>query len=758
MDTTPRLLILENDPRIYTAVASALAQSDWEITRAKTPDQTLERLTQTAESRPFALLIFSVHLPDTEVDTLLQRARQASPATQRLLLVDRESSDTLISAINKSFIHACMTLPFQDNDFREQARACMTTFNHLRKRTELKQLTDHQNKKLFHLARKLKKDEEQLAATLKAKENRLAALQAATPPPEEDAATRLVHRMGLDNTTIDVQGFSIQFHRMSQTLKAAFDQLAQSHGLDPVARPTAFSPGAEPPRDEKIQELLNLLYTLPPLNTDSDDHPTWVKLEIAPDGMSAALTRVPPGQGSPIPDLQALTALIDQHKITQGLIPQAQQQGWLDHGDADVPTLILARGRPPEPDRPGRIEYAFATDYSNPGKIQTDGSIDFRERGDIPHVQAGTLLARRHPPEPGHPGMDIHGTEVPPPPAEEPVFLAGDGAELSETETEIHAAMDGQPGLDPLGRVTVSPELIIEGDVDFETGNIDYKGNVVVNGCINQGFSVRCINLTAQDIQGAEILVKGDLSVSSGINDSRVSARGNVFCKTINNSQIRAFGDLLAQTEVIDADIMVTGMCWNGSGRIVSSRISALAGIEANRIGTETSEPCRLRVGVEDHGQWVLDEQEALLQASVAELKKLKQKIRELEEEDRKLDEETCRQNQLEKIDAETARARLGEIFEIQHRNAGELAFLRLSIKQVEDRNQRLVLAKQAIREYIRIQDAKASLEALGKIAAGTRIQGRGSLLVLEDALAGCKIQEVTREEEGRQYLEMVIS
>ena len=56
------------------------------------------------------------------------------------------------------------------------------------------------------------------------------------------------------------------------------------------------------------------------------------------------------------------------------------------------------------------------------------------------------------------------------------VFLAGTGTRLGEDGSTIYADTDGRPHLAPMGEITVSPELRIEGDIDYSTGNIEFKG------------------------------------------------------------------------------------------------------------------------------------------------------------------------------------------------------------------------------------------------------------------------------------------
>ena len=39
-----------------------------------------------------------------------------------------------------------------------------------------------------------------------------------------------------------------------------------------------------------------------------------------------------------------------------------------------------------------RVEFFFNTDYLKAGDLSIDGGIDFKDRGEIPHVEEGTVL------------------------------------------------------------------------------------------------------------------------------------------------------------------------------------------------------------------------------------------------------------------------------------------------------------------------------------------------------------------------------
>ncbi|KJR42203.1 protein of unknown function DUF342, partial [Candidatus Magnetoovum chiemensis] len=150
--------------------------------------------------------------------------------------------------------------------------------------------------------------------------------------------------------------------------------------------------------------------------------------------------------------------------------------------------FVIAQGKSAFSGKKGEIHYFFKTDYTNPGKIREDGSIDFRDKGDMPHIKKGNIVAIKTAAEQPMPGIDIYGVEIPVDAVFDLPFAAGSGTVLSDDGLKIFAAIDGQPHVDFKGNITVNEELVIKGDVDLKTGNILFEGNVIVKGAVKNGM------------------------------------------------------------------------------------------------------------------------------------------------------------------------------------------------------------------------------------------------------------------------------
>ncbi len=264
-------------------------------------------------------------------------------------------------------------------------------------------------------------------------------------------------------------------------------------------------------------------------------------------------------------------------------------------------SFVAARGRPPVPGTDAFISYHFDTNYLKPGKIDAAGRMDYRERGSIPKVAAGDLLATKIPMKTGEPGIDIYNTPIPAPETKDVVLQCGQGAHLSEDGMKVHAQIDGQPHVAVGGAVCVFAELTIDGDVNFTTGNIDFDGNVIVKGTVMNGFTVRCGHLFAKEISGAAIFALGDVVVSEGISNADIKTEGNVKARFVTGSNIKSFGSVMVDKEVIDSKIRSSAKFLSERCTIISSFVSAKTGVSARQIGTDVSAACRIHAGMDEN-------------------------------------------------------------------------------------------------------------------------------------------------------------
>ena len=468
---------------------------------------------------------------------------------------------------------------------------------------------------------------------------------------------------------------------------------------------------------------------------------------------------------------------LKEQGIRHGIVDEKLIRGFLEYSREEDRNFIVAIGRKPSEGTDARITYHFNTDYQRPGVIADDGSIDFKERGDIPFVGQDVLLAEKTPMETGQSGLDIFGETIPCREVSDRPLPAGAGARLSDDGLKLYSTIEGQPALDPKGIVAVHKEFLIKGDVSFKTGHIDYQGNVSVFGTVKEGFRVTCVDLTANSVNGGIIETSGDLNVSEGIVNATVKVQGNIRAKYIQDSVIEVFGDLSVTREIMESDIACGGQVLNENGKIMAATVAAKKGLILGQVGTEKTGKSIIKAGVDEHIKRLsagYDRRIKICKEKVREhetgKKKIEGKIFELHKQAADLSfAHESKKREVEQLKEEFAglKGKKDRMIELKKRiKAAEQVMEQydtdvksifksqdILMKDVEEQEKRVEKAsneagelrdeKEALEEIAR-QDKPEPVIKINKSAAGgTQIFGPHTTMVLRYDLRPCKIIEI---------------
>lgn len=158
----------------------------------------------------------------------------------------------------------------------------------------------------------------------------------------------------------------------------------------------------------------------------------------------------------------------------------------------------------------GSFEKAFDTLARNvQPKTRNDGTVDYREIKEFPTVSEGQILGQIKPPVSGTPGVNVKGEDVPPLPVSAVVPLEGKGTIWTENGTQAVAIKAGMPQIHQHGlrvRVAIIPKLLHGGDVNMETGNIHFQGDVEITGSVQDNMKIEA---------SGSILVHGNANMSN---------------------------------------------------------------------------------------------------------------------------------------------------------------------------------------------------------------------------------------------------
>ena len=240
----------------------------------------------------------------------------------------------------------------------------------------------------------------------------------------------------------------------------------------------------------------------------------------------------------------------------------------------------------------GRVEWTVDAEQAHDRQRARDeaGSgderIDFRESSSYILVKIGQVLGRVIPPTEGEDGRDVTGRVVPakrghasPLSTDESLHIDATGAIVAQDEGVLFREGD---------KAAVRRLLEVKGNVDFNTGNIDFNGDVLVHRGVRDCFKVKAesdIKVMGL-IEAATIHSGQDLCALGGF-AGRERGHAHVgrdfIARYINNVQGEVFGDLRLDRELINSELVIHQGIDSPSGAIIGGS-TAVSGVA--RIGT----------------------------------------------------------------------------------------------------------------------------------------------------------------------------
>jgi uncharacterized protein len=803
-----KILVVEKDGELRCRIEKILTGEGYKVHCFESSSAGIAQL-ESSEKDSYALAVVSFKMPKMEGDEILRKIKEISPDTHRVLVTDSLSIDIIIKAINTAEIHSCLLLPFKDEDLISQATQGCREFQILEKKKNLKKVTQRQNKQMFKIAQNLKVKEEKNIKKIEKRSKKIQFLKSKLDKVSDISKPfSLKEFIEEKHISPSSENFGNEFLILRDQIKDILEKATDnSVKLDPLSyKEIKNKTVSKHEYKEEVDTILETSFILLKetnfLGADfleliqEEESAENIELIITEDKMKAIIKLKTPNPEQI--NLEQIKEYMEENGVKKGIKDDEVIKSWLSVAGSENDAFVVANGDKPKQPKNAEIKYHFAIDFRHAGKVDEDGRIDFKDRGDIPFVEKDTCLSTKIFPEEGVPGVDVLGEIVP---VDEPVehsFGAGTGVRESEDGTKIYADIEGQPHLDSLGNISVFSELMIDGDVSFETGNIEFEGNIVVTGIVREGFSIKGASLTAEQVEGAEVNLSGDLNVSSGIVDANlINVKGTVQAKYVNNSNIYGFEDLIVQKEIIDSKVQLSGACINEGGKILASEINAKGGITVGSIGTEVSTPSRLKVGTDERINFLVAKLDMQIKKNIDTVTELEQAISVREKENhelhKKISEHAYVQDRAqlklknlekEKFDLEVskdvdslqklykfeeelmekakeAEDEINQGFEHQNIVANEMSHTKEKIKKLKESNDNYAEKKKKLLEFTAKKESVPEVKASGTIMSQTRIDGPNGFVVIKEPTSRCKIVQVMQKDENSKapgFHEMIIT
>ncbi len=324
-------------------------------------------------------------------------------------------------------------------------------------------------------------------------------------------------------------------------------------------------------------------------------------IRIEKGAMEAYLTLQPACGGRDL-TVEGLLEKIESAGVTFGVSTGTVRSAVMEK-TYELP-ILFASGKEPVHGTDAVIELGFPTEFKVEPKVLENDKVDYKELQMIVTVAKGDVLARKTPATSGESGCTVTGKVLAAKAGKDKQLLKGRNTTLSADGLTVSADIDGQPLLKG-NAIFVEPVFIVEKDVNYSVGNINFKGSVKILGSVLAGFTVKATENIEIDgvVEDAVIEAGRDINIKGGVlgaDRCAVRAGRDIALFFVENCSIEA-GRNVTVGDVLNSE-MSAGDSINailGRGRILGGKLTAGNLITANVLGAGAVSKTQVMVGFE---------------------------------------------------------------------------------------------------------------------------------------------------------------
>lgn len=363
----------------------------------------------------------------------------------------------------------------------------------------------------------------------------------------------------------------------------------------------------------------------------------WGVITVSSDKMSVSISKKEPPEGE---TYQITESMVQDLLRAEGVKvnPDLDAIKYFLEGANPLEEVIIARGKNPIDGEDGILDFEI-----NPGDtkakpiINEDGTVDYRNSLKLAVVNEGDLIATYIKPTPGQYGYDVFTQMVPPNPGKELRTMHGRGLLYDPETGEYRAEYAGHVVENGPSSYKIEKLYQVNGDVDIETGNIIFNGDVVVSGDVRSGMMINAEGdvFINGHVGASTIISKKNITISKGVqgrNQGVIKAKGNVTCKFVERCRIEADENVYA-TSILHSTVIARQqvVVSDSKGIVISSNICGMIGVTVKEAGNDSETPTILQSGVPKEEIRKVHDMEH-------QLRELEEKLKALEQHQKTLD------------------------------------------------------------------------------------------------------------------------
>ncbi len=367
---------------------------------------------------------------------------------------------------------------------------------------------------------------------------------------------------------VDKPGFDVK----------TFNELLSKHGQIAITKFLDLKKALDFGTAEPLQ--VGIVRPLIEISTSSDDLKAYITLNITEEQLKNEKKNI----------LSKIILELKDKGITHGIKP-----GVLNTQLEPKKKILIAEGNLPQNGKDAEIRYIDLPKHQP--KINDDGSTDHYNVDLIKEVKLGDWLGEKLIATEGFSGTNVKGDALSSKRGKDKILRFDHPSVEAVDEGDkviLRAKNDGVVEF-KFGKICVLDHLIIPGDVDYGTGNIEFNGYITVRGIVQDGFSVvadKDISILGEmGIGGVEKIhsINGKIYVKGGISGKGkaiIEANNGVFIKYANDCTIICKGDVHIGYYAIDSNIQANNIIVDsGKGRIIGGSLNAKVKISSYTIG-----------------------------------------------------------------------------------------------------------------------------------------------------------------------------
>ena len=250
----------------------------------------------------------------------------------------------------------------------------------------------------------------------------------------------------------------------------------------------------------------------------------------------------------------------------------------------------IADGIAPVPGK--HAELVLTQQETQKKSADANARIDHKEKSQMSYVSAGDVIARITLPTKGVDGRDVFAQVVPAPMGKDLEITTDETVELRPDRTIIakRSGLVERSG----NRIRVNHRLSITDSVNFETGNIQFPGDVEVQKGIRDCFKVEAGgNIVVHDlVDAAHLVAGGSIVLEHGIAARELGslrAARDVKAMYIKNVKVSVGRDVHVERELTACELLIGRSLVAPNATILRTHITAASTCIVGEVGSELS-------------------------------------------------------------------------------------------------------------------------------------------------------------------------